>query len=60
MDFCKGRIPPNALQIHLEAPQILPLWIVSGLTPALILFSVVLGVIVLVLGVVFCWHRYQQ
>ena len=33
MDFCKGRIPPNTLQILLEAPQILPLWIVSGLTP---------------------------
>ena len=33
VDFCKGRIPPDTLQIPLEAPKILPLSIFSVLTP---------------------------
>ena len=33
MDFCKGRIPPDTLQIPLEAPKILPLSIFSVYTP---------------------------
>ena len=33
MEFCKGRIPPDTLQIPLEAPKILPLSIFSVYTP---------------------------
>ena len=33
MDFCKGRIAKNTLQIPLEAPKILPFWISSVHTP---------------------------
>ena len=35
MDFYKGRISKHTLQIALERPQMLPLWIFSVLTPAL-------------------------
>ena len=33
MDFYKGRISPNTLQIALNPPKILPLWISSVYTP---------------------------